>query len=297
MELDLPYYIRSDVSGLERIAALAAKILNEDGAEVTLNASRLGWLDANLLAAVGVILACARSAGKMIHSARAPREDILAIMKRNLFHCAEFGDGAPAKTEELLSRYRFKSYLPYCRFDREESRDFKDKYIKAFVADRFVPFVDEIVQTKVRECLMELFDNAKNHSESSLGVFVCGQQYPIKKRLRLTIADAGVGFAGCYERRFGKSVTSRDAIEWAMQPEAHSVRKNIPGGNGLQVLQGFVKSNGGTFSILSGSGLWFMDAAGTTLKELETAFPGTMATVEFDTSREGAYSLRDRAFY
>lgn len=302
MEIALPYYIRSEVPGLEALALLSSRILNHDDSDVVIDVRRLAWLDANLMTAIGVILAHARSLGKRIRIIGELKEEIMALMKLNLFHSAEFGrKDSLEKTEKMLSAYRNKSYLPYCRFKLEEKRDFMNKYARAFVKQGFIPFVDAVVQDKVIECLMELFDNAKNHSESSHGVFVCGQFFPYKHLLRLTIADAGVGFSGCLRNKLSKSLSGKEAIEWAMMPDAHSARKTqyglIPGGNGLQVLQEFVENNGGSISVLSEKGLWYKNSFGVVSKNLDAMFPGSVVTFEVDTSRAGRYRLKDVAAY
>lgn len=301
MEIQLPYYIRSEVSGLEALASLSSSILANDDTDVVVNVQRLAWFDANLLTAIGVILAHARSKGKRIHILGEPKEEIKTLMRLNLFIATEFGLNSLDKTDALLSAYRSKSYLPYCRFELDETRDFMNKYARAFVKQGFIPFVDARVQDKVIECLMELFDNARNHSESFHGVFVCGQFFPYKHLLRLTIADAGVGFSGCLKNKLSKSLSGKEAIEWAMMPNAHSARKtqygSIPGGNGLQVLQEFVENNGGSISVLSENGLWYKNTHVVVSKNLETKFPGTVVTFEVDTSRAGRYRLKDAAAY
>jgi hypothetical protein len=39
----------------------------------------------------------------------------------------------------------------------------------------------------------EIYANAFEHAQSSIGVFSCGQHYPKMKELKLTVVDFGVG--------------------------------------------------------------------------------------------------------
>ena len=39
----------------------------------------------------------------------------------------------------------------------------------------------------------EIYTNAFEHAQSPIGVFSCGQHYPRRKELQLTVADFGVG--------------------------------------------------------------------------------------------------------
>ena len=65
----------------------------------------------------------------------------------------------------------------------------------------------------------EIYENAFEHSKSSIGLFSCGQHFPNKRRLLLTVVDFGVGIPANVRAFFGNQQIRADhALAWAFQP-------------------------------------------------------------------------------
>jgi hypothetical protein len=82
-----------------------------------------------------------------------------------------------------------------------------------------------------------------------------------------------------------------DAIEWATQGTNTTKRGRIPGGLGLKLLSEFIRVNGGLLQIVSDTGYWRMVNGGIDKRPLQEAFPGTVVSIEINTSDVRSYCL------
>ncbi|HOF58934.1 MAG TPA: ATP-binding protein [Syntrophorhabdaceae bacterium] len=119
-----------------------------------------------------------------------------------------------------------------------------------------IPRMSVAMGKHFRQSVFEVFQNAVIHSESKVGLFVCGQFYPIWQRLDLTIADAGIGIRTNVRRALGLKVNSVDAIQWALQEGNTTKRGGQPGGVGLKFLKDFIELNKGKIQITSRYGFY-----------------------------------------
>ncbi len=99
----------------------------------------------------------------------------------------------------------------------------------------------------------EIYTNSFEHAASSVGVFTCGQHYPTRQELCLTIVDLGVGIPATV-RKFLKNreLPGATAIEWACQ--SGNTTKTGNRGLGLDLISSFVHRNGGALVIYSNNG-------------------------------------------
>ncbi len=124
--------------------------------------------------------------------------------------------------------------------------------------------------------------NTETHSDSALGVFVCGQHYPAQQRLVLTIADAGVTIPARIAKRFGRNLSPVHALEWAMT-KGHTTKQGTPGGIGLKLLRDFAREQRGEVWIASGRAFWELQSGVEKFSELDDPFPGTVVTLKIPT--------------
>lgn len=85
------------------------------------------------------------------------------------------------------------------------------------------------VADPIRYVFSEMVRNALEHSQSSVGAFVCAQYYRKSKRIAIGIADSGVGVLRSM-RRSHKISSSKEAITLALQPGITGTTSRI-GGN------------------------------------------------------------------
>jgi len=101
----------------------------------------------------------------------------------------------------------------------------------------------------------ELMTNGFDHSESTVGCYVCAQWYPTQKNLRISFADGGIGIFQSLKRSrlFPNINTDVEAIKLAVKPGI-TTREERRGGFGLDYIRRYVRNNNGTLTIISGEG-------------------------------------------
>lgn len=128
----------------------------------------------------------------------------------------------------------------------------------------------------------EIYANAFEHSNSLLGVFSCGQHYPKKKELHLTIVDFGQGIANNVRSLpQNRSLDAAQALEWAFQTGNSTAIKTISRGIGLSTLENFILSNRGSLKIFSNDGYVNIKDNKITYERRTIDFQGTMINIAF----------------
>ena len=165
------------------------------------------------------------------------------------------------------------------------------EYLARHLRGKGIPRMSQAMGKKFRQSVFEVYQNAVIHSQSSVGLFICGQFYPQLQRLDLTIADAGVGIRTNVRRRLGPKINSVEAIRWALQEGNTTKRQGQPGGVGLKFLTDFIELNGGRIQIASRYGFYeYLDSRGT-FSKLIADLPGTTVNLEINTGDTNAYQL------
>lgn len=130
--------------------------------------------------------------------------------------------------------------------------------------------------------VIEIYANAFDHSHSDLGVFSCGQYYPNKKQLKLTILDLGLGIpANVRKFQANPDLSEKDAIQWAFQ-QGHSTKPiaGIARGNGLRIIGSFIQKNqGGKLEIYSHGGMAKITHNNEEYGRQDTPFQGTIVNI------------------
>ena len=182
--------------------------------------------------------------------------------------------------------------IPYQRFDVKDDRFFGSYIESEFVRRSEMPRMSLALLKKFRESVFEIFSNAVIHSQTKLGIFACGQYYPTKKRLDFCVADLGIGIHRNVTETVGLDMSPEAAIAWATEGQNTTKRGRIPGGLGLKLLTEFIRLNGGQIQIVSDAGYWKFSGNGTKIAKLNSPFPGTVVTIEVNTSDTQSYLLK-----
>jgi hypothetical protein len=126
--------------------------------------------------------------------------------------------------------------------------------------------------------------NVFDHANSPVGLFCCGQHFPKKHLLKLTLVDFGVGIPTNVRRHFKakhdldpQTLAGQSCMEWAFR-RGTSTR---PGGRGLglDVLRSFVQLNDGHLEIFSNDGYAHVDNSGFAFGTPRVYFAGTLITI------------------
>ncbi|MEA2034261.1 MAG: ATP-binding protein [Euryarchaeota archaeon] len=111
-----------------------------------------------------------------------------------------------------------------------------------------------LLSEKIIGNVLELYENAFEHSYSDIGVFTCGQRFPKKKDLILTIIDFGIGIPQSLDNFFNESgdvFYGSSRLETAFQDGFSTKRREQPRGIGLDLLKEFIQKNHGRMDIYS----------------------------------------------
>lgn len=137
---------------------------------------------------------------------------------------------------------------------------------------------------ELRICLLELFNNIKDHSGLDVGcIFV--QHYPATNKIQISMSDFGVGIPANVKKIYPKS-TDGQAVLMAMKEgfTTNSTGKNM--GAGLYVLSQLVINNGGDLAIRSGRAHVLCNQDGISDRSDGFGFyPGTLIDISLRTDR------------
>jgi len=273
--------IYSNQEGYERLAELAMATVKLRADRLELDFSHVGFFDANMASPLGAVLARVADQFSAVEIVNVP-ELIERVLRKNGF----------------LIQYRYqpledanRTTIPFRRLQRTDEGLFED-FLQRHLRGKGIPRMSEGLGKVFKQKIFEVFQNAVIHSESELGIFVCGQFFPQKQRLDLTIADAGIGIRESVRRYFNNpKIASVPAIRWALQ-EGHTTKKDKqPGGLGLKFLQDFVRLNTGRIHIVSRFGFYEFNGGKEAFANIAGDYPGTAVTIEVNTADTAAYRL------
>lgn len=130
----------------------------------------------------------------------------------------------------------------------------------------------------------EAYSNVFEHARSEIGLFTCGQFFPNRRELKLTMVDFGVGIPSNVRLHFLTSqgiaphqLQSHACMQWAFQIGTSTK----PGGRGLglDLLASFVRVNDGRMEIFSHDGHALVTKAGVAFATRPVYFEGTLVNV------------------
>lgn len=276
--------IESNQEGYERLAALAKETKELRASRLELDLSRVAFLEANMAAPLGAVLARIADRFNAIEVVNVP-ELVERILRKNVF----------------LTHYRYQpiedensNAIPYRRLQATDQGVFED-YLQQHLKGKGIPRMSEGMGKVFKKKIFEVFQNAVIHSDSKVGIFVCGQFFPQKQKLDLTIADAGIGIRTNVRRVLGPKVNSVEAIRWALKEGNTSKTGTQPGGLGLKLLHDFVSLNKGKIQIASRFGFYQFQGGTESFAKMRGDYPGTVVTIEVNTADTCAYRLASEA--
>ncbi len=273
--------VKSQKEGFDHLAEIADAARDLFNDRLELNLSRCGFFDANMAAVLGAVLSKIAADGfNEIEIVKVPMP-IQQILCKNGFLVAYGYD----RVEDIN-----QTTLPLRRIQLSDKGLFA-AYLARHMQGKGIPRMTHAMGKRFRQSIFEIFQNAVIHSESQLGIFVCGQFYPQLQRLDLTIADPGIGIRTNVRRYLGQKLSSVNAIRWALK-ERHSTKQTgQPGGFGFKILHEFIALNGGKIQIASRYGFYEYTNNSETFLKLTADLPGTVVNLEINTGDTHAYQL------
>lgn len=135
----------------------------------------------------------------------------------------------------------------------------------------------------LRMWITELLTNANDHAKSQLGFWVCGRYNQNDHNIRICVADSGIGIKQSLVNagKLPSTINHADAIEKALE-EGMTSRIGKTGGLGLKHISSYVKSHGGSMTILSGNGRVYLARKTNRLRGDHKYYQGTIVNVMFN---------------
>ncbi len=271
---------KSNLAGFSRLALLAQQLDGLQYESIELSFEHVTWFDANLSAPLGAILYRASRAPNSIFITDV-EPGITNILSRNGF-LSHYGR---VRLPDVL-----ETTVSYQRLEPGDDRFFGE-YINQHMQGKDIPEMTAGLRKKFLEGIFEIFSNAVMHSETRLGIYVCGQFYPRVRRLDISVADLGVGMREKLCRHTKQDFPAEKAIEWAVTGSNTTKTGSVPGGLGLKLLREFTRLNGGRVQIVSDRGYWEQKGESIHASALEYPFPGTIVNLELNTADKKSYCL------
>ena len=269
--------VRSNQAGFEHLGHLAKATKHLFADELELDMSRATSFDTNMAAPLGVVLA---RVARKFNSVRIvfvpePVKETL-IDSRFLTHYRY-----RARSDTLQSATSFR------RFRLTDAGAFQE-YINQMLVSGCFPAMSQKIILRFKKKVFEVYQNAITHSESKIGVFVCGHSFAREKLIHFTIADCGIGVRGAVRRHLNdRRINSIQALRWALKPRNTTKTGKHPGGLGLNLIQKFSALNGGSIWIASRFALYNFCCGQENFRKMASDFPGTAVTIEINTADAG----------
>ncbi len=280
MRITLPK-IQHNYNGFATLARLHAQTENYVFNDVEIDMRETRWFDADMCAAFGAIL---YSIGQKLNTINLIniQDPVEKILSKNGF-LSHYG------RVKLPDHWR--TTIPYQHLDIKDIRYFSGYIENEFIHRSEIPAMSLRLLKKFSESIYEIFINAVLHSYTQLGIFSCGQFFPMQKRLDFTVADLGVGIHQNVREYIGRDLQPEEAIDWATTGNNTTRRGDVPGGLGLKLLGEFIDLNNGCLQIVSDAGYWRRENKRIRTAQLNHPFPGTVVNIEINTADTHSYSL------
>jgi signal transduction histidine kinase len=149
--------------------------------------------------------------------------------------------------------------------------------------------------------MWEIYNNAFEHSGTKIGIFSCGQHFPRRDILILSVVDFGIGIPEKVRRFFGQhaeeelvsKMTGASCLRWAFQAGT-TTKVGEPAGSGLDLLKEFVRINQGKLEVYSNKGYAIIDEDGERYENREISFEGAIVHITLRCD-ESLYFFKDEA--
>jgi hypothetical protein len=281
----IPSKITSQIEGYELLLRLHNDLSHLDNELIHLSFRNVFWFEANLVAILGAIIEDLEKRNNRVIIIDTDfflqKNDILS---RNGF--------LPHYGINHQSNFTSGTQIPYKKFKEGEPSLYNDYIQKELLDNKDFPKHTLKLGSEIKRNIYELFENARTHGKCK-HIHTCGQFYPLKKKLHITIVDTGNTIVNNVKKYLNTNMTPSECIDWAMQTGNTTKVGNTPGGLGLGLIFEFINLNKGKIQIVSSNGYWELREGKIKKNDLNFSFDGTIANLEFDLRENIHYSLED----
>ena len=286
--ITIPHNINTRNKSHSLLSRLYGQLLSTQADIIYLDFIKVNFIASNQFAILGCIL-------DTFHNSHPKtsvyfinlRDEITKTIKRNGFNIYLGLDKLPDT---------YNTIIPYTIFKIDQIDEF-EKYIILRIFNREnIPRMSERVRSNIIDNILEIFNNVKEHTHSEK-IYTCGQYFPKRSLLYLTIVDSGETIpynVNTYFTNLNLEVPDKP-LEWAIAPGNTTRTTGTPGGLGLSLLKNFIELNNGILYMVSDNELYRKHGAEESHEYMKYSFPGTIVTVAFNLSDESRYRMPSSA--
>lgn len=281
----LPSKITSHIDGYELLLRIHNDMSHYFGEMIGISFKNVFWFEANLVAILAAIiedLEDRHNIVKLIDSEYFRQKN--DILFRNGFF--------PQHGITHSSLFDSSTQIPYKKFKEGEAQQYNDYIQKELIDNKDFPRHSDRLGNEIKRNIFELFENARTHGRCK-HIHTCGQFYPTRKKLHITIVDTGKTIVSNVRDFHGYEMIPSQCIEWAMETGNTTKVGNTPGGLGLGLIFEFININKGKMQVVSSNGYWELREGKIYKADINFSFSGTISNLEFDLSADNHYSLAD----
>lgn len=270
--LEMPKCIYLNFQCINKILSIAEN-REKDKSNIAFDFSNTSWIDAEATPFLGVLVQNFQDQNLNIYAKLPENQNVVKILEKNGF-LFTYG----------LSKNRladvYGTTIPYSVLN---SRN--DDEIDEFLENRVFKLIHQHIKKDeieiIRDAVNEISHNVKDHSTQSL-LYFCGQFYPSKKHIALTLTDNGITIPKKIKHKFTSKLAKSDfdLIEWATG-HGNSTKNVASSGLGLFDIKSNIEGIG-ELTILSNYGYWEQKSDGTKNHHtLSSPYPGTLICLKF----------------
>ncbi|WP_111708948.1 hypothetical protein [Lutibacter citreus] len=281
----IPSKITSGMQGYELLLRFQDDLKGFSDAEIQISFLYVIWFEANLVAVLGAIIEDLEWKRNDVSIVEVDNYSVINnVLYRNGFF--------PRHGLNIHGISGGNTQISYKMFRKSEPHLYND-YIQAELLDNSAfPMHSRRLGGEIKRNIFELFENARTHGECSY-IHTCGQFYPIKKKLNITIVDTGTTIIKNVRKHLKIDLEACECIDWAMEMNNTTKEGNTPGGLGLGLLFQFIRLNQGKIQVVSSNGYWELIGGKKRKMNLDFYFSGTIANLEFNLSQDELYQFAD----
>jgi hypothetical protein len=263
--------------------------VNDHFLDIRFDFSRCGFLRPNAVAFLGGLARLIESRmGKAVFDWSTLRDSWVRTTIRQNGFAGAFGD---------LSAPWDGNSIPYREDAFSDMNTIMDYLTYNWIGKGWVHVSDRL-RDAIAGKMWEIYGNAFEHSDSSIGVFSCGQHFPKHNTLVLSVVDFGQGipekirnFVGNDPRAPGLPADA--CLRWAFT-KGKSTCTDVARGLGLDLLKEFVRLNEGKLEVYSNEGYAIINKSGERYENRRISFEGTVVHITLHCD-ENLYQFRDEA--
>ena len=265
------------------LCKLAYTLQNSTNTNIIIDLSDINFIASNLFSVLGCIFSefKEKKSGQDTLRIRGMKSSILDTVQKNGF-CEHIG---LKKIPDIHN-----TVIPYKKFGVDEIEEYERYLTLNLFMRNDLPQMTKSVTDIIRDSLLELFKNVKDHTSSNY-IYTCGQYFPKSSSLYFTIVDIGETIPyNVHNFHTDHNLSLPDnSLKWAIMEGNTTSRTNGPRGIGLSIIQDFISLNEGSLYIVSEQETYELAAKRERYKKLDYPFPGTIVTVGFNLNDTASY--------